>query len=108
MARLLGRDLGETRLEVQIEHDEAIVVQRTRAPERLVWEIKRQGMDCRSDCTFEAIPEGTRVAFTWDVSLNGLKSLKGPIMKGSLRKLLKNGILMPLKRAAETHVTKGE
>ena len=95
-------------MEVQIECDQAIVVQRTRAPERMVWEIKRQGMDCVSDCTFEAVPEGTRVAITWDVSLNGLRRLESPIVKGSLRKLLSDGILVPLKKAAETLVTQSD
>ena len=82
-------------------HEKYTVVQRLRAPEKIVREIKKRALTGKATYTLTSTAEGTRVTFTMAVTLRGYYRLLSPFMKGQVSRSLITHFLQPLKRAAE-------
>jgi carbon monoxide dehydrogenase subunit G len=82
-------------------HEKYTVVQRLRAPEKILREIKKRALTGKAMYTLTSTADGTLVTFTMAVTLRGYYRLLSPFMKGQVSRSLITHFLQPLKRAAE-------
>lgn len=101
--RLVKENYEERVFEVfdSVKDERYTIVQRVRAPEKIVREIRRRTMTGKATYTLTAATEGTRITFVMNASLRGYYRLLGPFMKGRLSKSLIAHFLEPVKRVAE-------
>lgn len=100
--RRLREQYGEISLELDSVRGGLItLVQRKRAPEKVVEDMKNHKVRGKSSYTFESLPEGTRVTLSFDLEMIGLYKLLAPFAKGYIKKQLMALVLSPLKKAAE-------
>ena len=100
--RLVKEHYEERVLEVfdSVKDERYTIVQRVRAPEKIVREIRRRTMTGKATYTLTVATDGTRITFTMNASLRGYYRLLGPFMKGRLSKSLIAHFLEPVKRVA--------
>lgn len=101
--RLVKEHYEERVFEVfdSVKDERYTIVQRVRAPEKIVREIRRRTMTGKATYTLTVTTEGTRITFTMSASLRGYYRLLGLFMKGQLSKSLITYFLEPVKRVAE-------
>ncbi len=101
--RLVKEHYEERVFEVfdSVKDERYTIVQRVRAPDKIVREIRRRTMTGKATYTLTVTTEGTRITFTMSASLRGYYRLLGLFMKGQLSRSLITYFLEPVKRVAE-------
>jgi len=92
------------RTEVEVDHREGLVpnVMTEVAPNRIdLWEDRRR-YEARFENRFDPVPEGTRYTVSADVRLKGAARLLAPIAGPVIRRRIREYVLAPMRRMAET------